>query len=595
MRYSTLLQGMPQTRASVIILCCILVHVNVIGSNTLLYHTIRAEGTMSYLVSQAVAYLLYPLLGWLADVYFTRYKFVKYSFILMITGTLLMTLCGALALKFQKADHVAIYFLVIGGLSLIICLTGLGLFESTAIQFGMDQLLEEPSDQLSSFIHWYYWSSYLGRLVLTTAVLGIMALYSRCIVVADANNIMQEFHPHEVAIAIISVLSMAVLQLLTASIGLCHLIYSKRDLNIDRTGENPLKLIYMVLRYAWNHTCPENRSAFTYWEEDIPSRIDLGKSKYGGPFTTEEVEDAKTFLSILLLLLPLLGFQLSGYGYSVEDQLLRRYCPSFWVLVLVGDPMFITILTVVIGIPMYQWIFVRYFQRYTPNMLKRMGLGLLCCLVKQIIEIVIQMTATDQECYRKEGVTFISCYFLRSEIYMHVNGTYTSVTTYDYSNCSERNSPFLWLLVTSVLHGLSFVLVFMTTLEFICAQAPLRLKGLLIGLWYCSLAVSYLVVGVTEIYTIGSTTWEIFQEVKTFLMFLSFMLYLCVSKRYHYRQRDEVVNEQFLVEEIYERELDLAEEYESDCSDESQEVCTSEMLPLLHSGGDVPGFYGATS
>ena len=35
-----------------------------------------------------------------------------------------------------------------------------------------------------------------------------------------------------------------------------------------------------------------------------------------------------------------------------------------------------------------------------------------------------------------------------------------------------------------------------------------------------------------------------------------------VSKRYRYRQRDEIVNEQFLVEEIYERELAMAEEYE---------------------------------
>ena len=79
----------------------------------------------------------------------------------------------------------------------------------------------------------------------------------------------------------------------------------------------------------------------------------------------------------------------------------------------------------------------------------------------------------------------------------------------------------------------------MTTLEFICAQAPLRLKALLIGIWYASL-----------------------HEVKAFLIFLSLMLFLCVSKWYRYRLRDEVVNEQFLVEEIYERELTLAEEYE---------------------------------
>ena len=49
------------------------------------------------------------------------------------------------------------------------------------------------------------------------------------------------------------------------------------------------------------------RSALTYWENEIPSRIDLGKTKYGGPFTTEEVEDVKTFLQLLKLLLSLSG------------------------------------------------------------------------------------------------------------------------------------------------------------------------------------------------------------------------------------------------------------------------------------------------
>ena len=29
------------------------------------------------------------------------------------------------------------------------------MFESNAIQFGMDQMLEASSEQLSSFIHWY--------------------------------------------------------------------------------------------------------------------------------------------------------------------------------------------------------------------------------------------------------------------------------------------------------------------------------------------------------------------------------------------------------------------------------------------------------
>ena len=35
-----------------------------------------------------------------------------------------------------------------------------------------------------------------------------------------------------------------------------------------------------------------------YWEEDYPSRLDLGKKKYGGPFSEEEVEDVKIVLRI---------------------------------------------------------------------------------------------------------------------------------------------------------------------------------------------------------------------------------------------------------------------------------------------------------
>ena len=45
---------------------------------------------------------------------------------------------------------------------------------------------------------------------------------------------------------------------------------------------NPVKLIAKVLNYARKNKYPRNRSAFTYWEEDFPSRLDLGKEKYGG-------------------------------------------------------------------------------------------------------------------------------------------------------------------------------------------------------------------------------------------------------------------------------------------------------------------------
>ena len=75
----------------------------------------------------------------------------------------------------------------------------------------------------------------------------------------------------------------------------------------------------------------------TYWEEDIPPRIDLGKLKYGGPFTTEEVEDTNDILLHHLLLFSLLGFHLSGHGYSLLDQLTRTQCPSVLSVYFIAD------------------------------------------------------------------------------------------------------------------------------------------------------------------------------------------------------------------------------------------------------------------
>ena len=87
-----------------------------------------------------------------------------------------------------------------------------------------------------------------------------------------------------------------------------------------------------------------------------------------------------------------------------------------------------------------------------------------------------------------------TCYFMI--IHIDINGTCQSISnaTNNLFNCDQNNTPFLLLLIPNILQGLSFFLVFMTALEFICAQAPLRLKGLLIGTWYALLATNYIVV-----------------------------------------------------------------------------------------------------
>ena len=202
-----------------------------------------------------------------------------------------------------------------------------------------------------------------------------------------------------------------------------------------------------------------------------------------------------------------------------------------------------------------------------------MGLGLFCCFIKATLdlEIGIQAAMTRGEyCDHLDNNMYDSCYFLSCDLNINNACVTISNATNNLYSCKENNIPFLLLLIPNALQGLSILLVFMTALEFICAQAPLRLKGLLIGVWYAFLAVNYLFVQIAELFTIESTTWNVFHGIKAGFVFLSLVMYLCVSRWYRYRLRDEVVNEQYLIEEIYERELDLAEQYDNDETDSDE-------------------------
>ena len=98
-------------------------------------------------------------------------------------------------------------------------------------------------------------------------------------------------------------------------------------------NSNPYRLIYRILKFAKEHKYPVQRSAFTYWENEIPSRINLGKRKYGGPFTTEEVEDVRTFLSLFKLLLSLAGILVSSYFIQLGSTISLVISPKIDILI----------------------------------------------------------------------------------------------------------------------------------------------------------------------------------------------------------------------------------------------------------------------
>ena len=337
---------------TVVAISC-LIRVSIIGSD--FFSTAKSQLELYFSVSQVVAYLLYPLLGWLSDTYFTRYKVIRLAFIVVSATMAIFLVSDIVYISYNVYDFLTgvIAILVIVPV-ILFTLISLGMFEANIIQFGMDQLLEATSSQLSAFIHWYFWSKHIGQMLMHLLGLGFLLYYKNCTMKFESYASISDDILFQIAANFL--MCMAAVQSILGIVGLCILIRNKKNLNVEKTGHNPLSLIYNVLRYAWNHTCPENRSAFTYWEEDIPSRIDLGKSKYGGPFTTEEVEDTKSFFRILLLLFSLMGFHLTGHGFSTARQLFRKECPSFWLLMILAAPMFLTSIIILAGVPFYHFI-----------------------------------------------------------------------------------------------------------------------------------------------------------------------------------------------------------------------------------------------
>ena len=552
----------------VVIICSLIIQLSNVARTLNLEQYEHLIIKIGFIALLGITFLSYPLLGYIADVCLTRYRTLKCSFIFLIvtctTGLILFLLFISVNLDLTEMlekrallNNDKSYIPIISAIPLIVLITtGVGLFEANALQFGLDQLLEAPTPKLIAFIHWYYWTHNVVQLVAMYLTIGWIVLDTSLKPFSRKTQIIRD-----------SLLFMLISIVGLAAVGSLILLHkSKRHLYILRAGLNPFKNIYKVLKYSWNHKVPEHRSAFTYWEEDIPRRIDLGKNKYGGPFTNEEVEDTKTFLRILPLLLCLFGYHLAGDGYSAPDQLQRTSCPSLPVLLLiVFNPLHMSTLVVVVSIPLYRLIINKCSRHITKvRMLTQMWMGLYLSLV-QVVFYIIVVINHDSEYWLQHSS--VACIIEILPHYRYSTGDVCLKIQFEFFNnsCETTDNPadntYLWLIIPQLLNGLSSLLVSMTVFEFICAQAPRTTQGLLIGLWYATFSIRYLLVGLVDAFLFEKKSWLIFEGVKVFLILVSLVLFSCVSRHYHYRQRDEIVNVQGMIEDTHDKWLDQEEEY----------------------------------
>ena len=481
--------------------------------------------------------LLYPLFGLFADLVFSRFKVILVGCLTMSLGLVGAAVYASVDIFGPNKFGNYPVSLVVGMIVLAAVIGSLGMIDANALQFGMDQLTEASGNQLSKFVHWYFWAMKLSLLIATLISGALLASFMK---------FFTERQMIDSSIQIIVLEAMIVSAILTF-IALLVLFTNRQSIDTARMLGNPLKNIFYVLRYSWKHKCPENRSAFTYWEDDIPKRIDLGKHKYGGPFTNEEVENVKTFFRILFLLLSLFGFQFTDDTFSLSNQLKFQIgCPSNTSLVFVACPFVIPTVFLVIFIPFYQTKAVQSLLKgLRLTMIRRMWLGLLICALQVFCEVLIfrvnhNMQSDSARPLVPANITMFDCFLAQAP-----NQTLIPPEITNYSD-------YFYLIIPQFLLGLTELLVFMTALEFICAQAPQTMQGLLIGLWYGTHSIRFILVAILEYFAASKPDfWYIYQTCKGVVIMISLMLYSFAAWRYKKRARDEIINIQHMIEEIH--------------------------------------------
>ena len=247
-------------------------------------------------------FMLYTIGGLIADLRYGRYKDIKLSLINNFVGAIIASVLGILYSVDEVYRESHPLKLAYSYLFMTLFVLGIGVFQSNTVQLGLDQLLDASSEELSLFLHWFVWTEHIGELI---PRLSIAASFCRRRV---TNNIIG---------------CSGLLYLALSTVGLTLACCKRRWFNCENIVGNPYRNVYRVLKFSAKHGKPlGHRSALTYSDDVRPSRIDFAKQKYGGIFTTEVVEDVKTFLQILLMLLaitPMFCFEVSMHFLLIPN------------------------------------------------------------------------------------------------------------------------------------------------------------------------------------------------------------------------------------------------------------------------------------
>ena len=487
-----------------------------------IYYTLGEETPVSLWVVEAnllgissLSCITLPIVSLLAEVAIGRYKLVSYSlkvlwFISVLSSV--VTICGETFSAVKTIAYITKLFLLVPQYML------LGAFIASAVPLGIDQITSGSNTNISAFIQWLGWSSFCGF-----AIPGFMgSVFYKCTPLMEREIRMM----------------LSLLPVLLLSVGLILDFYFHHKLVKEPVTINPVSLIFKVLKYATKHKYPVQRSAFTYCENERPTRLDYGKSKYGGPFTTEQVEDVKTFWRVItvIVVIGMSGLQITAQIQSVTnlEQSFGSLQPAENVcLQKVTSHIFWPSFTIVLSLPLYELFIYPCLRNRGPSILQSAGIGAAALIASSLYGIVVETIPINSN---------TECVFAKS------------------SNTSSNLGQMVAIPYNFIL-GFAAIVLPKSSTEFICAQAPYNMKGLLIGIFY-TILIFFIFLG-TLLNLAWSNNWFAILDTSTcgvwfylttlVLAVVSSALLCLVIRWYKARERDETTRSQNLVEEVHQR------------------------------------------
>ncbi len=492
-------------------------------------HSYGTAAVLWMITLEAGFSILSPLAGLIADVAYGRLRVLKFSTYLIVACTF-----GVLVMLILLNATEVLVFRYVSIIFFFGSYLGRVFFQANIIQFGTDQLRDMPTDKSVRFIHMYVWSHAVTYL-LTNVVCSTSHVF-------DWYNI----QTHTSTIVLLDILlSFSSIFL----IGMLFVIDKVPDLFHDeRLKVNPYKLLFRVIKFTVKHKKPIKRSAFTYCDEEIPSRIDYGKLRYGGPFTTEQVEDVKVLLSILIVLVSLGPAFILDFNVNIILQFYIReneHKQTFLSDTVKGVDLTTSLITI-LSLPVLYFIIKPIFNRLNLGMFKRMGLSMIVMTSIFVICFIINTIGSTPLLKNSNH-----CFKLNHSVTFNQNLTRVPVAIIP--------------ITVQIMHVFYTMLEKISVLEFISCQTPQHMKGIVFGMYYFIQSL-FLLLSVFISYYFFShfnvlrdaprlNCPVVYYTFNILIGILCLIIFTISSRRYKYRRRDDICN-------VYQ----YAEDYYSNCN-----------------------------